>query len=91
MFRCPDCRTRRKDWGLFTAHVRDSGHRLCKCGGYHYAHRPGSTYCERHPLCDLHRASRSGADDETLAEIRAELVLEAAWEGSGQAGGACPF
>lgn len=91
MYRCPGCRTRRKDWGLFTAHVRESGHRLCTCGGYHYAHRPGSTYCERNPMCDLHRASRAGADADTLAEIHAELALEAAWEGRGQAAAACPF
>lgn len=91
IFRCPACRTRRKDWGLFSAHLQESGHRLCKCGGYHYAHRPGSTYCERNPMCDLHRASRAGADAETLAAIRDELVLDAAWEGHGERSAACPF
>lgn len=91
MYRCPACRTRRRDWGLFSRHVEASGHRLCTCGGYHYAHRPGSPYCERNPLCDLHRASREGADAATLAEIRAELALEAALEGRAPAGGECPF
>lgn len=65
-FRCPECRTRRKDPALFTKHLQDTGHRLCICGGYHYAHRPGSPYCVKNPTSALHEASRHGADDADL-------------------------
>lgn len=70
LFRCPDCRTRRKDYGLFTRHLKQTGHKLCQCGGYHYSHRPGSTYCVRNPYAAVHEADRRGASDELLAEIR---------------------
>lgn len=88
LFRCPECRTRRHTWELFTRHLRESGHRLCTCGGYHYAHRPGSPFCERHPLVDLHRAMREHADPETLADIAQDLALD----GHGLSrSAACPF
>lgn len=87
MWRCPECRTRRKSWGLFSQHLRESGHGLCSCGGYHYRHRPGSTYCERNPWCDVHRASRQGEDAETLADMAAEI----AYSTPGRAGAECPF
>ena len=32
LFRCPECRTRRRSHGLFTQHLRETGHRLCRCG-----------------------------------------------------------
>jgi hypothetical protein len=70
LFRCPDCRTRRKDYGLFTKHIKSTGHTLCRCGGYHYQHRPGSKLCERNPLSDVHLAARTGATDEELDEIQ---------------------
>lgn len=30
MWRCPECRTRRKDFDLFMRHIHESGHALCK-------------------------------------------------------------
>lgn len=72
-FRCPACRTRRADYGLFTAHVRATGHRLCKCGGYHYQHRPGSPFCVHNPMSELLEASRRGESEEVLAQIRAYI------------------
>lgn len=74
MFRCPDCRTRRKDWGLFTQHLHASGHRLCDCGGYHYKHRPGSPYCHGNPMSAVLHALRDGASDEQVAEIEIEVA-----------------
>ena len=69
MFRCPECRTRRKDYGLFTRHLEQSGHRVCNCGGYHYAHRPGSPFCVSNPYSDVRIASRYGVPDTELQEI----------------------
>lgn len=79
LFRCPDCRTRRKDWKLFTRHLRESGHSLCKCGGYNYQHRPGSPYCVSNPWSEYLDAERRGESPDVLAEIRLEL----AWNGKG--------
>ncbi len=61
ILRCPDCRTRRTTRGLFTRHVRETGHKLCRCGGYHYQHRPGSPLCAYNPLSALRLADRDGA------------------------------
>lgn len=69
MFRCPQCRTRRKDYGLFTQHLRASGHGLCNCGGYHFAHRPGSPLCEQNPRSVWNDAIRQGASLDDLIEI----------------------
>lgn len=85
-FRCPACRTRRADYGLFMAHVRTTGHRVCNCGGYHYAHRPGSPFCVLNPRSELLEASRRGESSEVLLDIAAHL----AWETKGTTG-ACPF
>lgn len=79
-WRCPACRTRRKDHGLFTRHLRDSGHRLCTCGGYHYAHRPGSPFCDCNPFADVLRASRQGESAEVLLDIAADI----AWDTPGR-------
>lgn len=75
LFRCPDCRTRRKDWHLFAAHLRESGHRLCNCGGYHYAHRPGSPYCEANPAADMRHALRAGEPASVLQDIAMDLAI----------------
>lgn len=74
VFRCPECRTRRQDWGLFKQHLKDSGHAVCKCGGYHHSHRKGSPYCYENPLSDVYHASRRGESDETLQAIAASIV-----------------
>lgn len=75
MFRCPECRTRRKDWGLFAQHLQTSGHALCRCGGYHYAHRPGSPYCTQNPVSALLVADRQGVGGEDLARC-AKAIIE---------------
>lgn len=77
LFRCPECRTRRKDWGLFTQHLKASGHRVCTCGGYHYKHRPGSPYCVHNPLGAMYVASRQGEGPEVLLQIAASIVSDA--------------
>ncbi|MFV0676687.1 hypothetical protein [Variovorax sp. tm] len=87
LFRCPECRTRRRDHGLFTQHLRATGHRLCRCGGYHYEHRPGSPYCERNPMSAALLASRHGASDEEVFDIALEIALTT----PGRAFAACPF
>jgi len=75
LFRCPECRTRRRNHGLFTQHLRESGHKACICGGYHYKHRPGSPYCVQNPMSAALLASRYGASDDEVAEIALDLAL----------------
>lgn len=75
LFRCPECRTRRRDYGLFTQHLRETGHKACICGGYHYKHRPGSPFCVANPMSAALLASRYGASDSEVAEIALELSL----------------
>lgn len=87
LFRCPSCRTRRRDYGLFTQHLKTTGHALCKCGGYHYAHRPGSPYCVANPMSDVRLADRQGEPDDVLADIAAWC----AFTKPGQVATACPF
>lgn len=77
ILRCPDCRTRRTTRGLFTRHVQQTGHKLCRCGGYHYAHRPGSPLCEYNPLSALLLADRDGADEDDLIRCALYLISEA--------------
>lgn len=86
-FRCPECRTRRADYDLFTKHLQQSGHKLCRCGGYHYAHRPGSPFCEQNPMSDVLLASRAGTPDHELADIAAWC----AFNKPGKASQVCPF
>lgn len=31
--RCPECRTRRVSFKLLQQHMRDTGHKVCDCGG----------------------------------------------------------
>lgn len=87
-YRCPACRIRRTDWLSLQAHCRNSGHALCQCGGYHYAHRPGSPYCVHNPWSDLRHADRAGENAATLLDIAAHI----AFDNPGQAAGSsCPF
>lgn len=76
-FRCPECRTRRADFKLFKQHLKDTGHRLCSCGGYHYAHRKGSPFCHHNPLSQMREASRQGEGPAVLKEIAASIVSDA--------------
>jgi len=52
---------------------------VCRCGGYHFTHRPGSPHCEANPRVDINRAKRAGATDDQLDELRLDL----AWSGVG--------
>lgn len=76
ILRCPDCRTRRTTRGLFTRHVQATGHKLCRCGGYHYAHRPGSPLCAYNPLSALRLADRDGADEDDLIRCALYIISE---------------
>lgn len=87
LFRCPDCRTRRRDYGLFTQHLKSTGHALCKCGGYHYQHRPGSPYCEKNDMGDVWIAARQGESDDVLDDIAAHC----AFTKPGKVSATCPF
>lgn len=78
LFRCPECRTRRRDYGLFTKHLKDSGHKLCRCGGYHYSHRPDSPFCHQNPYSVALEASRAGTSDEEVEAMAAQIALEIA-------------
>ena len=76
MLRCPGCRTRRSTFKLMQQHVQTSAHALCGCGGYHYRHRPGSSFCERNPWAELNHAVRAaGGDAEMVQEILIEWHL----------------
>jgi hypothetical protein len=55
-------------------HIKASGHKLCNCGGYHYAHRPFSPFCYSNPMAPALHASRGGASDEEVFEIMLEIV-----------------
>jgi hypothetical protein len=73
-FRCPECRTRRRSYGLFLQHLVDSGHRPCQCGGYHYKHRPGSPCCHKNPLAVLHIAARQSNSEEELITLALSIA-----------------
>ena len=73
--RCNHCRTRRSSIQLLVQHVKAHPEcNECNCGGYHYKHRKGSTYCELNPDCDVNRASRDGATDAECEEIRRRIA-----------------
>ena len=76
ILRCPECRTRRTTRGLFSQHVQATGHKLCQCGGYHYAHRPGSPYCAYNPVSALLLADRYGAEDDDLRRCALYIISE---------------
>lgn len=86
-YRCPACRTRRTDWLTLVAHCASAGHRVCNCGGYHYAHRPGSPYCTLNVWSDLRHAARAGESGDVLLD----LAVDIAFENPGQAAVDCPF
>lgn len=69
MYRCPECRTRRASYKTLMDHIASSRHALCKCGGYHYAHRPGSPFCECNPLSAILLADRYGSDASDLLRV----------------------
>lgn len=86
-WRCPDCRTRRTGWLFLLAHCREKGHALCLCGGYHYAHRPGSPFCEANPMADVRHADRAGEPPDVLRQ----MAVDIAFENHGETTSVCPF
>lgn len=76
-FRCPACRTRRTSFIKLIEHCAAKKHTLCTCGGYHFAHRPGSPTCVENPMSDVHVALRgSGVTEDELLEIEMHCVWE---------------
>ena len=73
--RCPACRTRRATYLSMQKHVADSGHALCDCGGYHYAHRPFSKFCKQNPMSDVWVAYRDGASVDVAQDIAIEIAF----------------
>lgn len=47
---------------------------VCWCAGYHYAHRPGSKFCDRNPMGVYWQAVRRGESDEVLMEIQLDVL-----------------
>lgn len=74
MLRCPECRSRRTTYQAMQRHVKATGHKLCTCGGYHYAHRPGSPFCESNPRSAYYLALRADEPDEVLLEILVDMA-----------------
>lgn len=67
--RCIVCRTRRATFAAMVEHTTESGHRRpCRCGGYHFPHRPGSPLCEQHPYVRRNRALSEGASREDVLD-----------------------
>ena len=83
--RCPQCRTRRATYATMARHIATTGHKLCQCGGYWYAHRPGSSCCEGNPRASLNRALREGCEPMTA-------LADWAWDAPGPTDPVtCPF
>lgn len=81
MFRCPSCRTRRKGYSFFIAHLNSTGHRVCNCGhvaygGTGFPHRPGTPYCAHNPLSILHLAIRGGEPEESLVRLARAMAAD---------------
>lgn len=75
MLRCPACRSRRTTFTSLLKHIEESGHKLCGCGGYPYAHRPGSPCCVQNPMSAVRVAAKQpGITDEELQEIELDCV-----------------
>ena len=74
--RCIVCRTRRATLAAMAEHQQSSGHRRpCTCGGYHYAHRPGSPMCEANSWVNYNRARREGLRGDDLLDAWLEDAL----------------
>jgi hypothetical protein len=56
-------------------HIKDHNHKLCICGGYHFAHRPGSPLCIENPMSGLLLAERAGATEEELLDIEVDIAF----------------
>lgn len=90
--RCPACRTRRSTYAAMQAHIQQTGHRLCQCGGPAFTgglakHRPGSPCCIHHPDHPLDLARRYGATPDDLVDVLIEMSLDR----MGRVTAECPF
>lgn len=80
--RCNTCRTRRSTLALLTQHLKDHPECLpCDCGGYGFyngltLHTKGSRYCKFHPEGAVNQASRAGASDADVAELKKRIAKE---------------
>ena len=73
--RCPACRTRRATFTALLQHVKHSGHAVCRCGGYHYPHRPGSGCCMQSPMGAIRAAEREDAPTSVVLELVNDYLL----------------
>lgn len=80
MIRCPACRTRRATYQSMQAHIASTGHTLCRCGGYHFAHRPGGGCCDLNTWGALRQAQRRG---EPL-DVQMDIAADIAWDKPGK-------
>jgi len=81
VYRCPSCRTRRKSYRLLQEHISKTGHSLCRCRGYHFAHREGSKFCFSNPLsfiylCDRYKSDQGDISRSAISAIEAGASLE---------------
>jgi hypothetical protein len=75
--RCPACRTRRASYQSMQAHLAATGHTLCRCGGYHFAHRPTGGCCELNTWGTLRQAQRRGDSLGVQMDIAADVAYDA--------------
>lgn len=76
VYRCPACRTRRSTQALMRAHVQDTGHATCWCGGYHYKHRPGSPFCHQNPLSPVREVARQSDQDSDIIGVARGVIAD---------------
>ena len=75
--RCNECRTRRSCFTSLLAHRKAHPEcKPCNCGGYHFAHRPGSPYCYKNPNAELRHALRACEDDEAILDVLMDWALD---------------
>jgi hypothetical protein len=84
LFRCPECRTRRRDWHLMKAHQAKHEHHFCFCSGYHFKHRKGSPRCHHNPLSPILEVLPYGADEvlkmaRAIIKDRRDLAERVEW------------
>lgn len=87
VFRCPQCRTRRKDAHLMTMHEMQCPRPACHCGSYAYPHRPMSGLCTLNPDAQVALAARAGTPPEELMDV----AVDVAWSMPGKPMRAWPF
>jgi hypothetical protein len=87
VFRCPQCRTRRKDAHLMALHELQCPRPACHCGSYAHPHRPLSGLCTLNPDAQVALAARAGTPQEDLLDV----AIAVAWSMPGKPMRAWPF